>query len=273
MDTPTRLHRSPAALSTSRCRPEPQGTRIGIASCRPASLVPGAKVTPPAVLRVMHRIPGRVRVRIEGIEWTPHRVEQLMGKVALLHGVRSSRFTVHCASLTVVHVAAQESVLAEVRLILLQINVAPDLPARTPAAVLDPASMQARVASRRLVACAVVGLAIALMPNPGAPALIVLRLCVCAASMAVERHALTVTEPPLIARWLGMLAFLVSLARADNMARAFVSEVLGQIMKRPREALRVGGRPDPHQPGGTSLRRRGASRPGVARRSVSTCPA
>lgn len=240
MDTSTRLHCSPCARSTSRRQSEPQDTCIGVASCEPANLVPGATVASSAALRVMHRIPGRIRLRIKGIEWTPQTVEQLMDRLALVQGVTSSRFTVHCASLTVVHIAAQETVLAEVRLILLQIDVLPELPARAPAMVLSPVttqeSTQERAASRRLVACAAVGLVIALMPNPVNPAMIALRLFVCAVSMAVERRALTMTEPPPIARWLGMLAFLASLARADNLARTLLSELLGQIVRQPREA-------------------------------------
>lgn len=186
----------------------------------------------------MHRLPGRVRLRIEGIEWTPQRVEQLMSRVARVQGVTASRFAVHCASLTVVHSAAQETVLADVRLILLQIKVPPSVPVAIPAAAFYPASMPARTASRRLVACAVIGLVIAWMPNPVAPAMIVLRLFVCAVSMAVERHALSVTDMPPIARWLGVLAFLASLARADNVARALVAAVLGQLASRSGEIAR-----------------------------------
>jgi len=172
-------------------------------------------------------------LRIDGIEWTPQRVEQLVGRVALVQGVTSSRFAIHCASLTVVHIAAQETVLAEVRLILLQIKVSPDEPVQISVAAFYPANTQARAASRRLIACAAIGLVIALMPGPVAPAMILLRLFVCAVTMAIERHALTVTEMPPAARWLGAVAFLVSLARADNITRALGAAALGQAMSRP----------------------------------------
>jgi len=187
------------------------------------------------VLRVRHRLPGRIRLRIEGIEWTPQLAERLVGRVARMQGVTASRFSIHCASLTLVHVSAQETVLAEVRQILRQLKVAAhEVPVQLPAAMPHPARRQARAASRRLVACAVIGLVLALMPDPVTPAMILLRLVVGVVSAAVERQALTVTEMPPVARLLGRLALLVSVARADQLARTLAEAVLGQLWSSPR---------------------------------------
>ena len=237
MDTPTRPCRSPSIPSVSRCRPDLPGACADVASSSAATPVPAADPASLPVLRVMHRLPGRIRLRIEGIEWTPQRAEQLVGRVALVPGVASSRFAIHCASLTVVHVVAHEAVMAEVRQILLQIKVsASDVPVRPPATRSYLASTRARAAARRLVVCAVIGLVIALMPDPVAPAMILLRMVLSLVCMAVERQALAVTERPPVARLLGMLAFLASVARADHVARALAEAVLGVVLGRPCKA-------------------------------------
>lgn len=115
----------------------------------------------------------------------------------------------------------------------------PDLPAlprvdalpvsRT--AVLVQGESRRRCASRRLLVCAVAGLAIALLPDPLAPAMIALRLLACAITSAVQHHEEAFVEPCRLTRLLNTVAELVGLHRAENLIRALLKRCLLGALK------------------------------------------
>jgi hypothetical protein len=205
--------------------------------------------TPPVALshahplRVVHQIPQRVRLRPHTGRWTPHQRERVTVALRRTSGVQSYRISHH--SLTVHHSAPLHAVIDCVQHAIAEPQVphADPLIARTaPAQLRQPAVLAPRQpaairsprrrAAGRLLACAAVSLAIALLPQPVAPAMIILRLLACAITAGVRYHAETLAEPCTLTRLLDALASVVGLARADNLFRALFKHCVEAVLKR-----------------------------------------
>jgi len=190
------------------------------------------------LLRVVHQIPRRVRLRPHTGRWTPHQKDRVAAALRRTSGVHSFRISEH--SLTVNHSAPLHAVLDSVRVAIME-PCAPHSadtatkPSTATTSVRKTAGRQ-RSAARRLLACAVVSLAVALLPQPVAPAMIVLRLLACGIAAAVRYQAEMHASPCALTRLLDVLATWVGLARAENILRALLKHCAETVLKRWAEA-------------------------------------
>lgn len=193
-----------------------------------ASRVPAASPPKPHahVLRVVHQLPERVRLRPCAGRWTRRQKECVAAALRRTSGVQAFRISDH--SLVVEHSAPLPVVIETVA-----IAAQEPVPSTQVRAVRHaPGSRSGRSARRRLLACAVVTLAIALLPEPAAPAMIALRLVAGAITAMVRHHAESQARPGALTRILEAIEFLVGLARADNLLRALCKHCAQAVLKR-----------------------------------------
>lgn len=194
-------------------------------------------------LRVVHQIRQRVRLQPHTGRWTPQQRERVTAALRRTSGVHTFRISHH--SLTVHHSAPLHAVIDCVQHAMAEPQVphtAPLIARTAPVRLLQPAvpappesaaiKSPRRRAAKRLLACAAVSLAIALLPQPVAPAMIILRLLACAVTAGVRHHAETLAEPCALTRLLDALASVVGLARAENLVRALVRHCAEVVLKR-----------------------------------------
>lgn len=200
----------------------------------PTSMPRAAQPQPQAgLLRVVHQVPQRVRLRPHAGRWTHAQCERISAALRRSAGVQSHRISASGHSLTVHHTAPLHAVLDR-----LQSAVAPPtaMPARAPGATGKRKRPDHASAARRLLVCAVATLAIALLPEPAAPAMLVLRVLICGITAAVRHHAEARVEPCRLTRLLDMLAFLVGLARAESLMRALLKHCAEWLLQRWTQA-------------------------------------
>jgi len=185
------------------------------------------------LLRVVHQVPQRVRLRPHVGRWTHEQCERLAAALRRTAGVQSFRLSASGHSLTVHHSAPLQAVLGSLQ------TAASAEPAATPAptgATRSKPSRKHRSAARRILLCAVVSLAIALLPEPLAPAMVVLRLLACVVTAAVRYHAEQHAQPCALTRVLDAVAFLIGLARAEKIVRALLKHCSEAVLKRWAES-------------------------------------
>jgi hypothetical protein len=198
-----------------------------------------SRMQPPAALhstslahpRVVHQIAHRVRLRPHAGRWTSRQKERVAAVLRHADGVQSFRISDH--SLTVHHSAPLNAVIDSV-----QRAVAEPRALHAPAVTTwrAGAAPGQRGAARRLLACAVVSLAIALLPQPVAPAMILLRLLACGIAAAVRCQAAMHAKPCALTRFLDALACLAGFARADNLLRELLKHCAEAVLKPWAEA-------------------------------------
>lgn len=182
---------------------------------------------------MVHQLPQRIRLRPCAGRWTARQRDRLAAALRDVQGIEGFRVSEH--SLTVHHSMQPESVIGCVRRALME----PCLPAPTHVEVVPVLRTEValhvddrhRHASRRLLVCAVAGLAIALLPEPVAPAMIALRLLACAAMSAVQHHDEALIVPCRLTRLLNTIADLIGLRRAENLIRALLKQFLVASLK------------------------------------------
>lgn len=181
------------------------------------------------LLRVVHQIPHRVRLRPRSGRWTPHQRDRVAMALQRTAGVQSFRISEH--SLTVHHSAPLHAVIDAVQGAVARV-------AATRPRKASPQDQRQRGAARRLLACAVVSLAVALLPEPVAPAMILLRLLACGITAAVRYQAEAEAQAQRYAftRLLDALAFVAGPARAENIVRALWKHCAAAVLRRWAEA-------------------------------------
>lgn len=182
-------------------------------------------------VRVVHQIPHRVRVRPWTGRWDGAQRASLARALAGHPGVYGFRLAAGGQSLTVHHTAQLQAVIDTVHAAVQEHAPAAGTHPQPPA----PAAGK-RWARRRLLACAVVTLAIALLPEPIVPAMIVLRLLAAAIAAVVRYQAEAHADPCRLTRLLDGIACAIGIARAENVLRALVKHAIQQWATRWAEA-------------------------------------
>jgi hypothetical protein len=144
----------------------------------------------PRIARI-HETPTRVRLRIDSPVDHARR-ETLIAALATSPVVVSFRIAWSCRSVTVAHTADAAGVCRLVQQAL-ERDASLRQRQRLPAAV--PRGTR-RAAARRLVWCSLIGLALAILPTPGRPALAALRLAVSIVVALVQHRAKTLLLAP-----------------------------------------------------------------------------
>jgi hypothetical protein len=180
------------------------------------------------LLRVVHQVPQRVRLRPHVGRWSHEQCDRLAAALRRTAGVQGYRLSAAGQSLTVEHSAPVHVVLAALESAIAR----PPSPRTQPARARDAGAGRRRSAARRLLLCAVVSLAIALLPEPVAPAMIVLRLLACGITAAVRYHAEQQAQAGGFTRVLEALAGLVGVVRAGSIVRALLQHCVASVLQR-----------------------------------------
>jgi hypothetical protein len=203
--------------------------------CRHALRMAEQSLTHTPLLRVVHQIHQRVRLRPHTRRWTREQRERVAAALRHTPGVHSFRISSGGHSVTIHHSAPVRTLIGSVQVAVARADIETAAPAPRAEPQVRPAKRK-RNAARRLLLCAVVSLAIALLPQPVAPAMIVLRLLACGVAAAVRYQAEAHAEPCALTRLLDALASLVGLARAEHLVRAILRHCVEAVLKRWAEA-------------------------------------
>lgn len=186
-------------------------------------------------VRIVHRLPHRVRLRPQAGCWTPAQAVRVAAALRRADGIQSFRVARH--SLVIHHSAPLQAVLDSVRLAMTgsldRERHVPRPAAREAApARLDATAARQRAARRRMLLCAAATLALALLPEPAAPAPILLRLVAIALTAAARRHAQRQAPPDLLTRVLDALAAFAGIVRAERLAMALLKQCAETLFER-----------------------------------------
>jgi hypothetical protein len=198
-------------------------------------------------LRVVHELPNRVRLRLVSHPSNAS-LEFLAAALRRSALVVSFRLARDCNSVTVEHVGSTRAVMQLVTEGLARRNL-PHRDGTIRAAAPSVRERQHRqVQERRLVWCSAVGLALTILPTPAKPGLLALRFALSIAVAIVQHRAECFTSAPRTARVLDLMAWVVSLLRAEHWLRELLGSLLHQRLQdalRPRVQCGFGAAPLP----------------------------
>ena len=196
---------------------------------------------------MVHELPNRVRIRL-----VSHRSDASLA--ALVPALRCSALVVSfrlardCNSVTVEHVASTRAVMQLVAEGLARRNLPRREETSRAAAPSVRERQHRRLQERRLVWCSAVGLALAILPTPAKPGLLALKFALSVAVAIIQHRAECFTSAPRAARVLDLMAWAVSLLRAEHWLRELLGSLLHQRLQdalRPRVQCGFGAAPLP----------------------------